>query len=418
MKKTRRLLCLALVLVMCLSLLPIGAAAAGNSITSATAIKAGKSYTGKLSESNTADFYKLTLTSAGRLTFNGLNELRWVYYYLYDGNGNQMWSANPISNGSTGVNQKSETWDLTKGVYYFAVAKDGSNYGSYTFDFSFTSAKESIAEAQGGDNNTLGSADIISLNQQYTGQLADNDEKDFYKFTMKSKGSVTITATTGMRWVYYYIYDASGNEKFKKNPLSNSSTGVNQISETVELAKGTYYFVVARDGGNTGPYKFKLASKTAPTPSSGGSGTTTTEGWKQVGSYWRYRNADGSYVKNAWKKISGKWYFFDSSGNALTGWQKISRKWYYFNKSGAMQTGWQKISGTWYFFDSSGVMQTGWQKIGGSWYFFDSSGGMQTGWTKISGKWYYFDGSGAMQTGWQKISGEWYYFNSSGVWTK
>lgn len=138
-------------------------------------------------------------------------------------------------------------------------------------------------------------------------------------------------------------------------------------------------------------------------------------GWVKNGAYWMYRNADGSYVKSAWKKISGKWYHFDSNGYMQTGWLKEGEKWYYLNASGVMQTGWLSYSGNWYYLNTSGEMQVGWQKISDKWYYFNSSGTMVTGWKQLSGKWYFFSTSGNMVTGWRTISGKTYFFKTSGA---
>ena len=123
-----------------------------------------------------------------------------------------------------------------------------------------------------------------------------------------------------------------------------------------------------------------------------------------------------SVVKPGWFKDGGKWYYFDTAGNAATGWKKLGGKWYLFKYAdGSMLTGWVKSGGKWYFFNASGAMLTGWQKISGKWYFFNSSGAMLTGWVKSGGKWYFFNASGAMLTGWVKSGGKWYYFESSGA---
>ncbi len=43
------------------------------------------------------------------------------------------------------------------------------------------------------------------------------------------------------------------------------------------------------------------------------------ESWEAVGDTWKYRQADGSYVTNAWKQDKdGKWYYFDSSSLMLS----------------------------------------------------------------------------------------------------
>ena len=61
----------------------------------------------------------------------------------------------------------------------------------------------------------------------------------------------------------------------------------------------------------------------------------------------------------------------------------------------AMQTGWQQISGKWYYFNSSGVMQTGWLHYNSKWYYFDSDGAMLANTSRtIGSKEYHFDSSG------------------------
>lgn len=58
--------------------------------------------------------------------------------------------------------------------------------------------------------------------------------------------------------------------------------------------------------------------------------------WEADGDVWRYRNADGSYQTLSWKKIEGKWYYFDANGYMQTGWIESEGKWYYCDTSGAM----------------------------------------------------------------------------------
>ena len=158
-------------------------------------------------------------------------------------------------------------------------------------------------------------------------------------------------------------------------------------------------------------------------------------GWVRTEKGWKYRNKDGSWAKNTWKKIDGKTYYFGASGYMRTGWLKLSGKTYYLSKSGARQSGWQNISGKWYCFSDSGVMRTGWFSDNGKWYYctakgimktgwlqyknnwflLSSNGVMKTGWQNVSGKWYYLNTKGVMSTGWKQISGKWYYFSKNGV---
>ena len=56
--------------------------------------------------------------------------------------------------------------------------------------------------------------------------------------------------------------------------------------------------------------------------------------WITSGNRKWYRHADGSYTKNDWELINGKYYRFDNEGWMVTGWLKIGSTWYYLNPSG------------------------------------------------------------------------------------
>ena len=190
-------------------------------------------------------------------------------------------------------------------------------------------------------------------------------------------------------------------------------------------------------------------------------GNTHTETWTE----WYYLETDGGMPITGWKKISGKWYYFDpyyngrmvadrpyqvdgtryyftaSGALAGAGWQKrvdngyysdgtaySDTYWYYTDAAGIVQNGWKKIDGKWYYFSpEGGVMASGGRRlIDGKWYYFNASGAMQTGWIKDAGgyedggykeswtDWYYANGSGVLQTGWQTIGGKTYYFDLTG----
>ena len=154
--------------------------------------------------------------------------------------------------------------------------------------------------------------------------------------------------------------------------------------------------------------------------------------WTQDANGWWYKYADGSYPRNKWDKINGKYYYFNVHGYLLTGWQQLKgfgdykeTSWYYFDPTnGDMQTGWQKINGKWYYLDpAEGYMLTGVQQVGKNnecYYFHPTNGDMQTGWYQLPGTlghpepaWFYFDpADGSMATGWKQIDGKWYQFDS------
>lgn len=70
------------------------------------------------------------------------------------------------------------------------------------------------------------------------------------------------------------------------------------------------------------------SSQVSPAPSSGGQ-LAPQNYWKSnPGGTWSYYK-EGNLVKNSWELIDGFNYYFNSSGQMLTGWQYIGGCWYY-----------------------------------------------------------------------------------------
>jgi len=155
------------------------------------------------------------------------------------------------------------------------------------------------------------------------------------------------------------------------------------------------------------------------------------EGWQEENNNWRFYEHNKPVTN--WKKIQGKWYYFNKDGHRLS---NTTFDGYVFNKDGVMaENGWNFINEKWYFANSSGkISQNKWEKIGGAWYYFDKdgimlsnttfdnylltkSGAMATnGWAKIDQNWYYATSSGKIsQEKWEKVNGSWYYFDKKGI---
>ena len=232
---------------------------AGNTMSDAANIFIGSSYHGTISETNSEDWYRFPLNSSGRVTLTAMAEIAWIYYEIYDSAGNMLWSINPSWNDTTKIISTSETIDLTEGSYYFVIKKSLDCTGNYSFQLAFASSGESFAESEDGSDNTIYTANLISLNKKYAGQLAVNDEKDFYKFTLTSSGRITFTAAAEITWIYYEIYDSAGNMLWSINPSWNDTTKIISTSETIDLTEGSYYFVIKKSLDCTGNYSFQLA---------------------------------------------------------------------------------------------------------------------------------------------------------------
>ena len=155
------------------------------------------------------------------------------------------------------------------------------------------------------------------------------------------------------------------------------------------------------------------------------------EGWQEENNNWRFYEHNKPVTN--WKKIQGKWYYFNKDGNRLS---NTTFDGYVFNKDGVMaENGWNFIHGKWYFANSSGkISQNKWEKINDSWYYFDKDGIMlsnttinsylltnsgamaENKWVLIDKHWYFANSSGKIaQNKWEKINDIWYYFDKTGI---
>lgn len=226
-------------------------AEAGSDIDDATSISLNTKYTGALSDNNDVDFYEVTLNEAGLFSIKGIFRTNRIRLRLYDAFGEKLygdwWGIDSLSQRGT----FEHSWNLTKGTYYISVDRDGSNTtGVYSFTLAHKSANESFAEDQGGSNNNSDDANQIALNKTYKGQLALNDEEDWYKFTVPKKETVKVIGRSqrGVNWEIYEEVDGIMTSIWRNG------------GSDIELNTGDYYLVVWK--GDSTNYQFKLQTHT------------------------------------------------------------------------------------------------------------------------------------------------------------
>ena len=242
-----------------------------NTLAQASKIDAGKQYNGQLAENDDKDFYKINLTSSGRINFTFSAYMESIDLYIYDVDGNQVVYKEGIRwNSTTQKITGDYNFDLTKGTYYVCLAQYWYNKctGNYDFKTTFTTSGETFAEADSGSDNTLANANSISLGKQYKGQLALTDDRDFYKFVVNSSGNSKLSLTAYMESMDLYIYDVDGNQVVYKQDIRwNSTTQKITGDYNIDLTKGTYYVCFAQYWYTkcTGNYEFSVSSDVAVT---------------------------------------------------------------------------------------------------------------------------------------------------------
>ncbi len=230
-----------------------------NTIATASVIGFSQNYKGQIAENDEKDMYRFTLNKSGRVSIGLTAYIYNTDYYIYDMDGEEIWSTTWETWNSTSKQMRLDTYvDLTSGSYIFVIKKrDGT--GNYNFTMKYTSANESFSEKNWGSNNDISRANVVQLGKRYQGQIAKNDQKDFYKFS--TKGSINLIVNAAIYRSDYYIYDAKGNEVWEKTwQYWNDTTHMLALKEKITLTSGTYYLVVGRNDNNTGNYNFQINS--------------------------------------------------------------------------------------------------------------------------------------------------------------
>ena len=236
---------------------------AGSTMGTATNISFNTKYTGTISENSTKDFYKINLSSSGNIRIKSNASIEYLTYRIYDVNGKSLWQD--TSRWNTGSEMISEDYsiDLTSGIYYLAIEKTYSCTGRYEIVVNYTNANESFSESPSGENNTILQANKIVSDKTYKGQIATNDDKDFYKIDLAISGTCTLHSNANMHYLDYVVYDENGMEIWRRNGEWNSSSEQIALNETLALTSGIYYVGIIKRYGSTGTYSFNIGFASA-----------------------------------------------------------------------------------------------------------------------------------------------------------
>lgn len=178
-------------------------------------------------------------------------------------------------------------------------------------------------------------------------------------------------------------------------------------------------------------------------------------GWTMEDEELRYKDSDGYYLTDTWKKKDGEWYYLNEDGfvsrsmmvddyyvdengkRVMNQWISVENEdewddeapetfWYYYGKDGkSVVSKWQTIGGHEYYFNEDGHMQTGKLELDGFTYYLgeENDGVRKTGWIQLENEneeldedmvWHYFDNNGRMVMNQvdRKIAGNYYTFEN------
>lgn len=281
-----------------------------DTIDTANEIKTNSVYTGNLnnwtkwSEESTTDidYYKVILDSPGKVFIQytvedystgyvgsyGNNENA-VTLYAEDEDGNVNKVAQVGGQYSQNKTRYSSRYRLPKGTYYVSVSggrQSDSNYKyaditDYQLKVNYTA--ESADQYEQEYNNTVDTANSISTNSAYTGNISENADVDYFKFILDKKSKVKLKTTVPRqstdKLFTFGIYKSNGTSK-----VAEVKSGTNPTAYTTEkeLDPGDYYVLVKKgdaDVESAVDYSIQVmatdanAAVTTPTSAPSDSGT-------------------------------------------------------------------------------------------------------------------------------------------------
>ena len=137
--------------------------------------------------------YKLTLPSSGKLTQITSVTGEYVNFYIYDASEKEVQTLY-----GNATNTYTYDMNLIGGDYYIKVTSNWDKTAA-NFKWVFTPSEESFNETQDDRNNDLSSKFQIAVGQTVKGQLAKNDDVDYYGFSVNKTGALSLKLTAKWR---------------------------------------------------------------------------------------------------------------------------------------------------------------------------------------------------------------------------
>lgn len=243
-----------------------------NTADSGQVISIGDNVSGSITETDDYHYYKINLSTAGCFSFTFTSYMEYYQVIVYDEMGNQIWyTDNNEYNPTVKFRTDSYSLDLKSGNYYMRVAgyEYGEEYkstGNYNFSTKFVSADESFTEP----NDKALTASNLTIGQKVSGQIALNDDYDYYQLNVTSACKLKINFTSYMKYYQIIIYDSNGKGVwYTDNNEYNSTVGYRSDTHVIDLSAQTYYISVAgyeygTEYKSTGNYKFTTSLLSVP----------------------------------------------------------------------------------------------------------------------------------------------------------
>jgi hypothetical protein len=193
---------------------------------------------------DTADYYKLTLDSAGKLSLNMTGLSGDANLSLLNSAGKMLKSSSVRGTADENISNLA----LTGGDYYVKVTPgSGVNDASYTL----SNAVDYFPGDTAG--NTFALAQQVAENGPVNEWLGFGDKDDYYKFELQTGTAVTLDLTGITSNVNLYLYDSKNKQLAASAKAGNTDESISRT-----LTAGTYYVKATLAGKDNTDYSLNF----------------------------------------------------------------------------------------------------------------------------------------------------------------
>ena len=221
--------------------------------TTATEMNVDKAITGNLYNGNDVDFYKFHLSAPGRVSLNFRhrnleNDRRYWWIDVFDETDNKLLTLESWGNQISVDSSRNNYLYLGVGTYYVRVQRDQFSHSAadYILTVNFT---ENIGQFEIESNASKTTATAMIVNKAITGNLYNDSDVDWYKFTLAGQNEVFLNfkhdnLENDSRYWWIDVFDETGDVI-----LTMDSNGKNTVKNSgkISIGTGTYNVRVQRD---------------------------------------------------------------------------------------------------------------------------------------------------------------------------
>lgn len=240
-----------------------------NTAVSASAISLNTYYNGNIMKTSEEDWYSFTLTSPGYISTSFLhdfvdeNDDYWrLYFYSKNDLNSPIFDRYYIGNEMNEDNEPGT--GLPAGTYYVKIT-DGdfdTTQKSYRFCIHYTASSAWEMEV----NDSSSSANTISLDKYYNGNITEDRDEDWFTFTINSGQNCSIAFSHGFvdenddYWRLYLYSKDNINSSILDVDYYGNRTG--ESTNYIYLSPGVYYIRVISGNFDYSylPYKLKVGA--------------------------------------------------------------------------------------------------------------------------------------------------------------